>query len=367
MLYKRFYCRSTSLTCLIILFLLFVKQILPLDLHSLHLEESTEVTIQPRKQEALFQQRGRRIKCLLDFLDTVAHMRFGLENAYLFYATENAYACAALVNIHRLNTIFSTKYRIIALVTPDLSKEYISAFESLGATVIIRDPPPLHSESNEYYTGCLLKLLSFQIHEIIPSIHRILVLDSDQLILKDLDRLFDLPEADLAAPHAYWLPSKEPAISTAFLLIQPNPRTWRMVQRAIDKISANTYDMDLVNEIFGKTALILSGSYVALNSHWADWNLPPWFQAQESLVKEIVGSDNEGKGAGTKTALAEQLYDLQRQAHVLHFTAIGKPWYYAVQNVKTNLPKFHPAFAKQWEDWRVSALQICPEGLFKHV
>ncbi|KAH0163018.1 hypothetical protein KCU67_g5721, partial [Aureobasidium melanogenum] len=36
--------------------------------------------------------------------------------------------------------------------------------------------------------------------------------------------------------------------------------------------------MDVANEMFGDTVVMLPGSYVALNSHWEDWNLPNWFR-----------------------------------------------------------------------------------------
>lgn len=295
----------------------------------------------------------------------------------MFYITSDSYACSALVNIHRLKHNFQTKIRIIALMSSHVSPEYTSALEELNTTVIRREAPPLHEGGAAYYDSCLLKLLVFQMHELVPSVHRVLALDSDQLILQSLDHVFDLPLVDLAAPRAYWL-SQPAFMSSTFLLVQPNEHSWARVKREMDTVGRDVYDMDLVNKIFNSTALVLPGSYATLNSHWEDQNIPDWFRPsrQNAVSNSAQPSDNQQvkigpKGNHTKaqeasidTGLAELYYE---QSHVLHFTAVGKPWSYDMEYPKGNHPKLHPLFHDQWRTWRTTAMEVCPNITFDHV
>jgi hypothetical protein len=121
-------------------------------------------------------------------------------------------------------------------------------------------------------------------HHIDSTLKRVIVLDSDQLILKSLDHLFDIDHlnVDLAAPRAYWI-AKE-TLSTAFMVITLSDRTWRKVETALENVKINQYDMDIANELFGEEVLMLPGNFVALNSHWEDWNLPHWFHQSEAVI-----------------------------------------------------------------------------------
>lgn len=308
------------------------------------------------------------------------------ENAYVFYITSNSYACSALINIHRLRTDFATTRRILALVSPGLSPEYISALEETNTTVIIREPPPIHSQSAVYYTNCLLKLLSFQIYEMEPSIERVLTLDADQLIMKNLDHVFDLPETDLAAPRAYWL-SDNTAISSTLLLILPDERSWARVKQTIDNIEHNIYDMDIVNGLFNETAILLPGSYATLNSHWEDWTVPNWYRStmisagdmsnlesgpvstnDQNEVMYLESKHGEQREIGVaEDVMSEKLFDLHEQVYVLHYTAVGKPWSYDMKHLRSQHPRLHPAFLEQWKTWRTAAMVICPKGVIDHV
>jgi alpha-N-acetylglucosamine transferase len=139
------------------------------------------------------------------------------------------------------------------LITQDLSSTYVSALKSTGATISLQTPPALNdgSEGFAYYHDCLLKLLTFKMHHIDSTLKRVIVLDSDQLVLKPLDHLFDMDDlnVDLAAPRAYWI-AKE-TFSTAFLVITLSDRTWRKVETALENVRVNQYDMDMANELFG--------------------------------------------------------------------------------------------------------------------
>lgn len=196
--------------------------------------------------------------------------------AYVFYATQSDYACSVLVNIDRLQNLFNTTHRIIVLVRPDLASSYLTAFTRLNATVIPYSPPELRDEQIGYYHDVLLKLVAFRLHHYIPSLKRILVLDSDQLILQSLDHVFDLPPVDVAAPRAYW-GQEGTGFTSAFLLVTLSDRVWDRMTQEIGAIKQNVFDMDLVNEMFKQTVLMLPGNYATLNSHWETNNIPSWW------------------------------------------------------------------------------------------
>ena len=199
--------------------------------------------------------------------------------AYVFYATKAEYACSVLINIDRLKNLFHTKERIIILVKPTLNSDYLSRFAAQNATVIPYEPPPLFDNGKPYYSDVLLKLIGFRLHQYIPSLQRILILDSDQLILQPLDHIFSLPAVDLAAPRAYWKGSF--GFTSAFLLVSLSERLWTRMEDALRTIQHDTFDMDLLNEIFAETALLLPGDYCTLNSVWETNDIPKWWQGSE--------------------------------------------------------------------------------------
>lgn len=199
--------------------------------------------------------------------------------AYVFYATKAEYACSVLINIDRLKNIFYTKERIIVLVKPTLSSEHLSRFVAQNATVIPYEPPLLFDSDKPYYSDVLLKLIGFRLHQYIPSLKRILILDSDQLILQPLDHIFLLPAVELAAPRAYWKGTL--GFTSAFLLVSLSERLWNRIEHALQTIKHDTFDMDLLNEMFAETAMLLPGDYCTLNSVWETNSIPKWWQGSE--------------------------------------------------------------------------------------
>ncbi|KAH7241286.1 alphaN-acetylglucosamine transferase [Fusarium tricinctum] len=271
-------------------------------------------------------------------------------NAYVFYAAQDVYACSVAVNVHLLRTFFHTKHRIVVFLSPDISQQYFNLFKDLDVTVIEEEPVPLNQESISYYYGCLLKLAAFRMHEIDPSVRRILTLDADQIILKNLDHLFDLPSTPFLAPTAYWI--SQDCLSSTLMLIEPNPALWSMVQDALMNPKPNQYDMDIINVLFGYLSDRIPGKYVTLNSHWEDRNLPAWFNSSDA--------ETRGRFDGILTS-DQDLASLYHEAYVLHFTAVGKPWMYSTDQVREARLDAHPVLFEQWETWRSLAADTCPD------
>lgn len=316
----------------------------------------------------------------------------------MFYATSPSYACSALVNIHQLQTLGST-VPIHVIASEKVPRPYIDAFETAGVTTHVETTPKSHLQHGHYYEDCLLKLFVFKMHKLDPSLKRVLLFDSDQLILKHFDNLFsDIPPVDLAAPRAYWLRAGEAVFSSAFMLIKLSDRLWYKVNKTLPTGDDDfggaepKVDMDIINDALGDTATVLSGEYVTLNSHWEDWDLPNWYHPKDSQDYSRTQSNNsveefrklrrplegvagplEGDQLSAAAAkddmshsedsdIYKQLVELYEYIPIVHFTALGKPWMYTVEEVVHHRHDAHPAFALQFSHWRNIAEYICPEG-----
>jgi hypothetical protein len=286
-----------------------------------------------------------------------------------------------------------------------VSESYIGAARDKEVVVHVQNPPKQAEGRHGYYADCLLKLVAFNIHTVAPDLKRVLVLDSDQLILKNLDSLFEqLPNVDIAATRAYWI--AKDFLSATFMMIEPSDRLWKLVSGALSDLEYNQFDMDLVNNVFGDTAMVLSGEYATLNSHWEEWTLPNWYHPASDINMTTVELVNKLSGKGVKrevdpdatvrerkladdqdmetvqdnppdvhTApsprprfplnhpIAKELYLLYETAAVVHFSALSKPWLLSSAGINLQRPDAHPVLAEQVEAWRNTADEVCPGGI----
>ncbi|KAI5807519.1 nucleotide-diphospho-sugar transferase [Peziza echinospora] len=323
--------------------------------------------------------------------------------AYMFYATSYEYACSVLVNIDRLlhhPTIRSKDARIGVYLSTGLRQadrvEYDllnDAFEKLhqstsGRVFIVRaDPPQTLIEPMLHYKNVLLKLVPFDIatrsasslsNLYIPAYHfktdeikRMIILDSDQLIMRNLDHLFYLPPVEIAAPKMYW--GDGGGITTTLMVVQPSISLWKRMDKAIHTIRAGEYDMDLVNRVFKKEIMALPGRYCTLNSHWEVNDVPEWYHhdapahplpasATKFQQLEMMNTNYTTlqKGNGSGTWADDPAVGLLNDAEVVHFTALGKPWTWSTANGIVNKPKSHWIFIEMFGEWRSAALKVCP-------
>jgi alpha-N-acetylglucosamine transferase len=271
------------------------------------------------------------------------------SNAYVFYATSNTYACSALVNAHIIRNVLKSTVPIYLLASPGLGEQALSTITNspVNITVVPDIAPPLAPNSAAYYSEVLLKLRAFQLHHVNPALKRVIVLDSDQLVRKNLDHLFDLPEADVAAPQMYWGDST--GVTTTLMVAELNDELWGIVDGALQHMRPDEYDMDLINRVLQRRLMILPGRYCTLNSHWENNDLPGWF-----------------KGYKTEPAATpEELVELYEEVEVLHFTAMEKPWNVSPDKIVPyrkilGKSEVHPLFVEQFREWHTYAKDLCP-------
>jgi alpha-N-acetylglucosamine transferase len=161
----------------------------------------------------------------------------------------------------------------------------------------------------------------------------VLFIDADSIPLKNLDYLFRFPfDGPVAAPKAYWLP--QPFWTTALLLVHPSDENWGRLSRHFGTAAfTNSYDMEIVNAEFGSEITTLPLDVFSLNSEWEDRRRPGFFGDFEKSYSKIS---------------------------VVHFTALGKPWFYALEDVHRLRPDAHPVFYRLWESWRTTREELAP-------
>lgn len=72
-----------------------------------------------------------------------------------------------------------------------------------------------------------------------------------------MDELFLLPSSPMAMPRAYWLGFDKPILSSQIMLLQPSEFEFKRVFQGIENAKSNDYDMEIVNDLYKDSALIL--------------------------------------------------------------------------------------------------------------
>lgn len=135
-----------------------------------------------------------------------------------------------------------------------------------------------------------------------------------------MDELFLLPPCPVAMPRAYWLNPNDRVLSSQVVLIQPSNFEFRRIMHAIANASTNDYDMEIVNDLYRDSAIILPhrpydlltgefrgknhaaylgnplegwDPYAILNEtkylHFSDWPVPKVCQYTSILTFQAVG------------------------------------------------------------------------------
>lgn len=171
------------------------------------------------------QSRRRDVRAL--HLSSEPHAQ-QLRYAYVFYASNDAYCCAAIVNMARLRRFkdphtLPESVDLVLIVSEGVSEGMQRvAQEQWGALVYKRgDFGPEQAMAGplgkfgQYYKDCFQKFLAFLLP--VSVYKRLIVLDADCLILRPPHHLFGLPdEIPLAAPPAYWYWNRPNYQDTAF-------------------------------------------------------------------------------------------------------------------------------------------------------
>ncbi|KAL4867851.1 hypothetical protein BDV12DRAFT_111290 [Aspergillus spectabilis] len=257
--------------------------------------------------------------------------------AYSQYATSSPYLCNAVMVFDALERLGSRAQRVLyypknwdTVVESDHDRDsqllrvardkYHAQLVPIELEMIKPDAGP-----GESWDKSISKLLAFGEIEY----DRIVHLDSDILVLQNMDELFFLPHTPVAMPRAYWLLPEQQTLSSLLLVIEPSYRRYKhLLDAAIGKeVDGNNtqnarikYDMELLNEFYGNSAMVLphrqygliSGEFRTQNHtaffgndieawdpdrvlaeakfvHFSDWPLPkPWVMWPHQMLADIL-------------------------------------------------------------------------------
>lgn len=164
------------------------------------------------------------------------------------------------------------------------------------------------SQGDQTWHKSLTKFPAFALTEYT----RVLVFDSDSIVLNTMDHYFLSPKAPVAVPRAYWLGDKGASIKDQMLgshvmLIEPNVNNYK---RIIDDATASgDFDMEVLNHLFKDSALILPHRRIAL------------------LTGEFRQSDHDRYMSEDKDEEWNAMAEVSR-AYLVHFSdwPLPKPW-----------------------------------------
>ncbi|KAH6894659.1 nucleotide-diphospho-sugar transferase [Thelonectria olida] len=258
--------------------------------------------------------------------------------AYTQYVTDSEYLCNSVMFFEALHRLSSRADRVMMypssmLESGEDSKEarlLLKARDEFNVKLI---PITIQHRNNADATWAdsFTKLLAFNQTQY----SRVLSIDSDSILLQDMDELFLLPSVPVAMPRAYWLFPDKAILSSQVMLVEPSEVEFTRIMEKINSASRYDYDMEIVNYLYHDNALVLPhrrydiltgefrgedhseylGSDVeawdpaavyneAKLVHFSDWPLPkPWLPTPEDLRLQLQPKcTNVTDGAGSCAA-----------------------------------------------------------------
>jgi len=248
------------------------------------------------------------------------------EFAYSFYITRDDYFCAALITAHQIRQ-WSQVDIVIHLVKGNYHEHIFDGFRNISNVYFrhVSDVlPPIGGQGSQW-AQTWNKFWVFKLTEY----RRVVHLDADTYVLKNLDNLFLLPEAELAMPRAYWIGS-QPFGTSLLMVVTPSDELYnRIIDYGNKRNNPNHWDMDILNDMYRHSPhyIMLPGLYGLLHGefasdqkhwlsdnieetwekaplfHWSTWK--PWntneksneVSAKGSLFKKTFTLWSDGKKA----------------------------------------------------------------------
>ncbi|KAI8908030.1 nucleotide-diphospho-sugar transferase [Gorgonomyces haynaldii] len=259
----------------------------------------------------------------IHFLDDYSHKT---KQSYMFYATNDNYACNVMISVDRLQKFHKhPSIDLSMIVTDGVSEKLRKSLQQQGVKLIEKsvwkqDDPDTHLQ---HYTDSLTKLYVFED----LGYDKIVFIDSDTLIMRNLDHLFLLPPIETYwAPRAYWL--NQPFITSVLLVVDPKFGQLQKLRDWLKHEKGNVFDMDTLNLMWINKAGILPEEYTILDKDF-DERKPENRKRYES-------------------------------AYIVHFSAsIGKPWNTPRRELKIDPnkdPILYEVFNLYWDDRE----RVCP-------
>ncbi|TPX64607.1 hypothetical protein SpCBS45565_g05778 [Spizellomyces sp. 'palustris'] len=216
--------------------------------------------------------------------------------AYAAYAVYDQHVCTALALFQTIReTNPHPNIEFIVIYTEKVTKKSIDLMQAAGVKSRLVEMLETQNLNRNTPNGqghvwdhreSMTKLRVFELYDY----KRIIYLDSDAIVVRNIDHLFFLPDFPLYMPRAYWLNDKQ--YTSILLVIQPNPYMFPKIKEVAEKMEADgiaTYDMDVLNIAFANQAGMLPGSVELLTqdlgspSSKSSWF--PWWTVDETVAQ----------------------------------------------------------------------------------
>jgi hypothetical protein len=305
--------------------------------------------------------------------------------AYSLYATDSATLCHALLVFDSLATLGSRADRV--LFYPQHWDTHVSSARDRDSQLLVlaRDKykVKLHpiqlltveSRTKDAWTGTWDKSVTKFMAFSLAYYDRVIALDSDVTLLKPLDELFLLPPTPVAMPRAYWSDSKPWPLTSMLMVVKPDLDEFERFTKTIhgggnaELVSVHRFDMELINERFEDSAMVLPHRPYALLTgefrkhdhaaylgnkdelwdaekvyseaklvHFSDWPLPkPWIMWPTEGLEEMQ-PDCGGSHVGTcaERKIWKHLYDdfRMRRRDVCKLLSVPAPDWWTIKHGK---------------------------------
>ncbi|CAO2656270.1 Nn.00g050730.m01.CDS01 [Neocucurbitaria sp. VM-36] len=277
--------------------------------------------------------------------------------AYSLYATDSTTLCHAVLLLDALARFGSKADRVLFYpeywdTTVESSKDRDSQLLILARDKYNVKLQPIELLNVEGRTGdewtgtwdkSVTKFMAFSL----GYYDRVIALDSDITLLDSLDELFTLPETPIAMPRSYGTDSKPWPLSSMLMVIKPNLEEFEKFRKRISRggdnmlVKAHRFDMEIVNERFEESAMVLPHRPYALLTgefrrhshsaylgdpdetwdaekvfkeaklvHFNDWPLQPWVMwPQKGLEEMQPDCDGRHEGSCAERRIWKHLYD----------------------------------------------------------
>lgn len=202
--------------------------------------------------------------------------------AYVFYVTEAEYACYAGVNVDRLIDDLATDLSRIDILflyttTEWRFKQALTTCSRPEVKLLQVPEAPEGITRRDLYSQSYVRFEAFRLTQY----ERIIILDADGLIVRNLDHLFTMPldGHKIGASLAYYLPYNW--LSSVVLVVEPSLALYNHIRSyltpdGIREVSVyangSHFDMDVLNYVLrsGRNAKLISSGYGTLDSAFVE-------------------------------------------------------------------------------------------------
>ncbi|KAF0729144.1 hypothetical protein Ae201684P_010622 [Aphanomyces euteiches] len=218
--------------------------------------------------------------------------------AYMLYATDARTVCNAIIMAHNIRKMGTpTSIPIVTLVSWSVAHDVIQRLRDAQIEAIPVEPwTQTHANHPNEWTESLTKLRIFQER----GYDKIIYLDSDAWVHRNLDHLFALGDAPLWAPHAYYF-SPQYVFASTLLVFSPSNRLFHDMERAVanpTRPDPDYYDMDVLNDSFKLDCGYLPNHYVVLSYTLIEPTKWSFGSKEERFAKTYVTHFSPGAGVG---------------------------------------------------------------------